>query len=85
MANSDGSITLSWSAPDDDSITGYQILRRRPRERERTLLVYEQNTGTTQTTYTDNDTPTGTLYVYRVKAINDAGTSAWSNYVNIEP
>ena len=25
--NDDGSVTLSWEAPDDDSITGYQILR----------------------------------------------------------
>ncbi len=25
--NDDGSVTLSWVAPDDDSITGYQILR----------------------------------------------------------
>ena len=26
--NDDGSVTLSWEAPDDDSITGYRILRR---------------------------------------------------------
>ena len=38
--NGDGSVTLSWEAPDDDSITGYQILRRRPTEGEDTLLVY---------------------------------------------
>ena len=28
--NDDGHIVLSWTAPDDDSVTGYQILRRRP-------------------------------------------------------
>ena len=28
-ANSDGTVTLSWDAPNDDSVTGYQILRRR--------------------------------------------------------
>ena len=28
--NADGSVTLSWDAPEDDSVTGYQILRRRP-------------------------------------------------------
>ncbi len=32
VANDDGTITLSWTAPDDDFITGYRILRRRPRE-----------------------------------------------------
>ena len=31
-ANADGTVTLSWDAPNDDSVTGYQILRRRPRE-----------------------------------------------------
>ena len=85
VANPDGSITLSWAAPEDGSVTGYQILRRRPREGEDTLLVYEENTGTTATTYNDSSAPPGTLYVYRVKAINEAGTSVWSDYVNIEP
>ena len=40
VVNGDGHIVLSWEAPDDDSITGYQILRRRPTEGENTLLVY---------------------------------------------
>ena len=36
--NSDGSVTLTWEAPSDDSITGYRmILRRRPTEGEHTL------------------------------------------------
>ena len=34
VANADGTVTLSWEAPDDDSVTGYQILRRRPTEGE---------------------------------------------------
>ena len=38
--NGDGDVVLSWEAPEDDSITGYQILRRRPTEGEDTLLVY---------------------------------------------
>ena len=36
--DSDGSITLSWTAPAGE-VTGYQILRRRPHEGENTLLV----------------------------------------------
>ena len=47
-ANADGTVTLRWEAPDDDSVTGYQILRRRPREGEKTLLVYVNDTGSTQ-------------------------------------
>ena len=30
VENADGSVTLTWDAPDDDSVTGYQILRRIP-------------------------------------------------------
>ena len=83
VVNQDGSITLTWTAPDDDSITGYQVLRRRPSRDETTLAVYLEDTGSTGTTYTDTDTPNGDTYVYRVKAINPAGTGEWSNYVRI--
>ena len=50
QVNSDDSITLTWTAPDDDSVTGYRILRRRPREGEDSLLVYVSNTESTDTT-----------------------------------
>ena len=83
--NVDGSVTLTWDAPDDDSVTGYRILRRRPYEGERTLLVYVENTGSTATTFTDTDVTAGTQHVYRVKAINDAGAGGQSNYVNVYP
>ena len=85
VLNADGSVTLSWEAPDDDSVTGYQILRRRPPMGENTLLVYEETTESTATTYTDTDITAGTRHVYRVKAVNDAGLSSWSNYVRVEP
>ena len=83
--NDDGHIVLSWNAaPDADAVTGYQILRRRPRMGERTLTVYVDDTGSAAATYTDTAAPAGTLYVYRVKAHNRAGTSARSNYVNVD-
>ena len=85
MVNDDGSVTLSWDAPDDDSVTGYQILRRRPAEGEGTLLVYLDDTGSTATTFTDTDVTAGTRHVYRVRAINEAGLSRVSNYVRVEP
>ena len=81
--NEDGSVTLTWDAPDDDSVTGYQILRRRPSENEHALSVYVADTGSTATTYTDTDVTAGTLYVYRVKAINDAGVGPKSRRVMI--
>ena len=80
----DGSVTLSWEAPDDDSVSGYQVLRRRPSEGEKALLVYVQDTGSTATVYTDADVTAGTQHVYRVKAINAAGVGAQSNYVNVD-
>ena len=83
--NGDGSITLSWEAPDDDSVTGYQILRRRPTQGEKTLLVYVADTSSTATTYTDTNVTAGVRHVYRVKAINSAGVGAQSNYVNPTP
>ena len=76
---------LSWKAPNDDSITGYQVLRRRPGEGESALLVYVADTESTATTFTDTGVTAGVKHVYRVKAINAAGLSDWSNYVNSTP
>ena len=85
IANSDGTVTLRWNAPNDDSVTGYQILRRRPREGESTLLVHVNDTGSTDTEYTDNDVTLDVGHAYRVKAINAVGLSRQSNFVNVTP
>ena len=85
VVNEDGWVTLTWDAPDDDSVTGYLILRRRPHEGEETLLVHVENTGSTATTYTDTNVTSGVRYVYRVKAINSAGVGAQSNYARATP
>ena len=84
-ANSDGTVTLSWDAPNDDSVTGYQILRRRPREGESTLLVHVNDTGSTAAEYTDNDVTPDVVHAYRVKAINAVGLSRRSNFVSVTP
>ena len=85
VVNEDGWVTLTWDAPDDDSVTGCLILRRSPTEGEETLLVHVENTGSTATTYTDTNVTSGVRYVYRVKAINAAGLSQWSNYARATP
>ena len=58
----DGGIALSWDAPteDADSVTGYEVLRRRPRQEENSLRTYVADTGSATTTYTDTnaDLPT---------------------------
>ena len=85
VVNQDGSVTLVWDAPDDDSVTGYRVLRRRPTMDEDTLLVHVEDTGSTATTYTDSEVTGGVRHVYRVKAINAAGLSERSNHVKVDP
>ena len=82
--NSNGSITLNWSAPNDDSVTGYVVLRRRPQQGESSLTIYVSDTGSTATTYTDTGTDLDTRYVYRVKAKNPHGIGPWSNFARID-
>ena len=83
----DGAVTLYWNAPrmDAESVTGYEILRRRPIKGERKLMTYINNTGTTDTNYVDlNATEAGVRYVYRVKAIRNDTKSKRSNYARID-
>ena len=84
-ANADGTVTLSWEAPDDDTVTGYQILRRRPTEGENTLLVHVNDTGRTATKYTDHDVTPDVRHTYRVKAINAVGLGKQSKFVSVTP
>ena len=84
-ANADGTVTLRWDAPNDDSVTGYQILRRRPREGEKILLVHVNDTGSTATEYTDDDVTPDVGHAYRVKAIHAVGLSKQSNFVSVTP
>ena len=85
MANEDGSVTLTWDDPDDETITGYQILRQRPAEGEDALSVYVEDTGSGATSYTDASVSAEVRHVYRVKAISTSGLSEWSNPVNVTP
>ena len=81
--NGDGSITLTWNAPTGD-LEDYEILRRRPREGERTLEVYVAGTGSTATNYTDTETSLDTRYVYRIKAQSGDLLSEGSNYARVD-
>ena len=80
-------VTLSWAAPteDADSVTGYEILRRRPSESEGALMTLVADTESTATTYTDaTANEAGVVYVYRVKALRGSEVSRWSNFARIE-
>ena len=56
--------------PRDDSITGYQILRGPDAD---SLVVIEDDTESSSTTYTDETPPAGQTHTYGVKARNAAG------------
>lgn len=85
------SVSISWDDPQDDSITGYQVLRR-SRDGDTyndnlgapEFVAIEDNTGTVDTEYTDTSVTPKTRYVYRIKARNSAGLSARSSYANAE-
>ena len=79
------SVLLTWDDPDDDSITGYIVLRRNranTAEGEFTELVGD--TGAAATTYTDDSIVAETPYTYRIKAINEHGLSERSRWFHID-
>ena len=71
-AVTEGQVLLSWSNPSDESITGYQILRGPDTD---SLVVIEDDTGSSSTSYTDTAPPAGQTHTYGVKARNSAGLS----------
>ena len=80
------SVTLTWNDPQDDSITGYVILRRvRVNDQGGDFSELVANTGhappppTPTTTVADS-----TTYTYRIKAINEHGVSERSRWVHID-
>ena len=73
---SNGQVVLTWDDPDDDSITGYVILRRvRVNDTGGDFSELVADTESAATTYTDDEVAAGTTYTYRIKAINEHGTS----------
>ena len=79
------SVTLTWDDPGDDAINGYVILRRNrdddPKGHFDELVA---DTGTADTTYTDDTVAAGTSYTYRIKAINEHGVSERSRWSHID-
>ena len=82
---SDDRVVLTWEDPDDDTITGYVILRRiRVNNVGGEFGVLEANTGSAATTYTDDTVAAGITYTYRIKAINEHGESERSLWFHID-
>ena len=82
---SHNTVTLTWDDPQDDTITGYVILRRnRNTDAEGQFTELMPDTGTAAATYTDDTVAAETPYTYRIKAINEHGTSERSRWVHVE-
>ncbi len=76
-------VTLTWDDPQDDSITGYVILRRdRAIHPVGTFVTIAGDTGSADRTYTDATVEPEKEYVFRIQAINEhGGVSERSDYV----
>ena len=82
---SHGQVVLTWDDPNDDSITGYVILRRvRENNTGGEFSELVADTGTAATTYTDDTVAASTTYTYRIKAINESGVSERSRWFHID-
>ena len=82
---SNGVVTLLWDIPDDDAITGYQILRRVADNGETEMQVLVDDTGNAGITYVDDSAVSNSENVYRVKAIRGAVLGASSRYTTVTP
>ena len=85
------SVALTWDDPGDGSITGYRVLRRsrdgdeyEDGEGAAAFVAVVDDTGSPATSHTDTSVTARTRYVYRVKAINAAGLSGRSTWLNVE-
>ena len=74
----EGHVMLVWVNPADASITGYQVLRGPDAA---SLVVIEQDTASSGTSYTDTAPPAGQTHTYAVKARNAVGLSPLSNTI----
>ncbi len=73
-------VTLTWT-DNANNETQYQV--QRARDQAFTLNVGTVNLAADVTTYVNSGMPLNTAYWYRVRAVNPAGTSAWSNVFGI--
>ena len=70
----DDSVTLSWDASDDDTITSYMVIRQvRDADPPQTVLLRRKIGETNQVT--DSSPEAGAAYTYSVMAINASGRS----------
>ena len=74
------SLTLSWNDPQDDSITGYRILRG---DAYKNLPTIEEDTQSSTPSYTDNTVGQASAYFYQVVALRADGESQKSITIDV--
>ena len=78
-------VILSWDDPGDASIDGYMILRRQhDTHAQGQFSTLVEDTGTAETTYTDDTVTPEKRYTYRIKAINEHGESDRSRWFHTD-
>ena len=76
-------VTLSWRTPDDETVTGYRILRQQPGQEQ--FEVHVTDTANTEIQYIDTvDVDPDTRYEYTVQAINVVGAGPASNVATVQ-
>ena len=81
VAQGRSEILLDWQPPADDGgspVTGYRI--ERSADEGASWLTIRANTGTANTSYMDRELGPGTLYRYRVSAVNEVGQGPPSEF-----
>ena len=81
----EGAVKLNWDAPDDATVTGYRIERRPADENRRDNHTLVEDTGSSETGYTDESAEKGVEYEYRVSARNEDGAGEASGWVSAAP
>ena len=77
-------VTLFWDDPEDDSITGYRVLRRDvARQPGGTFTTIVEDTGIATTMYADTSVGPERRYNYRIQAINELGESEETRSVRV--
>ena len=78
------SVTLTWTASTDQTVTHYAILRRHPdTDPSQVFHVIGSNAGP-ETGYTDGSVSASSTYIYRAEAVSPTGVSQWSGYVKAD-
>ncbi len=78
-------VRLTWNDPQDESISGYVILRRdKAIHAEGSFATVNPDTGSQATSYTDHAVEPEKQYVYRIRAISEHGLGRHSGEVAVE-